>query len=103
MRFFFSDAAYAASIEAEVERRLTARLADIISLYSENPDLLRQAVAAYHGLDDWTTIRTDSSLLKPTAQAIRAFGHGLHDLRLERLAGHVGGVPTYLVDGLGQE
>lgn len=98
MKFFLTDAAYQAAISDEVGRQVMTRMVGLINLYSENPELLRRAVAAYHGIADWTTVREDSMLLKPHAQAIRAFGQGMAALRAAR-----NGVPTYLVDGLGQE
>mgnify|MGYP001450487850 CR=1 FL=1 len=72
---------------------------------SENPELLRRAVAAYHGINNWETVREDSALLKYHARAIRAFGEGMFELRLARSSVQAArnGVPTYLVDGLGQE
>lgn len=98
MRLFLTDAAYQAAISDEVDQQVMTRMVGLINLYSENPELLRRTVAAHYGISDWTTIREDSTLLKYHAQGIRAFGQGMAAMRAAR-----NGVPTYLVDGLGQE
>lgn len=83
MKIFWSNRAWRAAIVAEIKQQPDA--SDLLLLYSENPELLRKALAGYQNVDEAAlkrcNVSQNSLLFTPLSRALRAFAEGLREHR----------------------
>lgn len=83
MRIFLTEAAYKRHVAGLIASEPDAP--ELMLRYSENPALLKKALAAYSNVDpkaiDRCNIRESELLFRPLQRAIRAYAAGLREMR----------------------
>ena len=83
MRIFWTQSSYRAAVRAELRQLPDA--SDLMTLYSENPALLRKARAAFENVSEKAmahmNVTENSIMFTPMSRAIRAFAIGLREHR----------------------